>query len=103
MLWKTSLLLCPAIILTGCFSASHTDRGAAFNACNSGDTASMSRCVERKMADRQSDCQRMASAYQEKLQACEDRRTEAAARGAGADAISCPANLADYTLGNIAD
>lgn len=58
----------------------------------------MSACVDQKMADRSADRLAYAERYQEDLQACEDRQTMAAARGAGADQISCSSNLADYAL-----
>jgi hypothetical protein len=103
MLWKSSVLLWSAFTITGCISATHADRGTAFTACKSENTQNISHCVEQKMADRRRDREDMASTYQSELNACEDRRTEAAARGAGADAISCSANLADYALQNAGD
>ena len=97
--FKMLIGLAATLLLTACITSTEYDRDLAYASCQTGTGDALKVCMQREMADRSSDRQAYAEQYREELAACEERRTLAAARGAGAENISCNSNLADYVLG----
>ncbi|MFC6198517.1 hypothetical protein [Ponticaulis profundi] len=83
-----------------CTTGAQSARDQAFTACRDKiGTDELSKCTRAEIAAARSSQLAMNAQYQAELDACEARRNEAAAFGAGADQISCSSNPADYLLG----